>query len=115
MKFRMVVSFLFLGALGLNHFAIAQEVKTALAERHAARNIQCAACHQEMPPKPFVPQSKCLQCHGSYSALAEKTTNLEINPHKSHMGKPECVKCHKGHKPGQLVCNECHQFEVKVP
>lgn len=53
-------------------------------------------------------KGQCLQCHQSYDALAEKTKNLEPNPHKSHLGAVNCVECHKADKPSkqpELMCN----------
>ena len=46
-------------------------------------------------------KGQCLQCHQSYDALAEKTKNLEPNPHKSHLGAVNCVECHKADKPSK--------------
>ena len=63
------------------------------------------------------PKSQCLQCHQSYDALAEKTKNLEPNPHKSHLGAVNCVECHKADKPSkqpELMCNSCHNFTLKA-
>ena len=49
--------------------------------------------------------------------LAEKTKNLEPNPHKSHLGAVNCVECHKADKPSkqpELMCNSCHNFTLKT-
>lgn len=62
-------------------------------------------------------KGQCLQCHQSYDALAEKTKNLEPNPHKSHLGAVNCIECHKADKPSkqpELMCNSCHNFTLKA-
>ena len=61
-------------------------------------------------------KGQCLQCHQSYDALAEKTKNLEPNPHKSHLGAVNCVECHKADKPSkqpELMCNSCNNFTLR--
>ena len=56
-------------------------------------------------------KGQCLQCHQSYDALAEKTKNLEPNPHKSHLGELRCTYCHSIHDTPKIHCNECHDFK----
>lgn len=65
-------------------------------------------------PDGFVTKNQCMQCHGDYAKLAEKTASLVPNPHKSHLGNVNCEDCHK---PDQakpvLMCNECHNFTLQ--
>ena len=77
-----------------------------LAERHVERGAACASCHQETPPSKAVPADKCLSCHGDYA---------KPNPHYTHMLDQPCAECHKAHKPSVNMCQECHQFDFKVP
>ena len=55
-------------------------------------------------------QAVCLQCHGSYDALAQKTKASEPNPHANHMGKVQCNACHTWKGQSRLMCNDCHNF-----
>lgn len=63
-----------------------------------------------------VTPQNCLKCHGgSYEKLAEQTAGGDINYHNTHLGPIACTECHQGHKPPKLVCDQCHEFSVKVP
>ena len=86
-----------------------------LADRHAERGVACASCHQETPPSKAVPADKCLSCHGDYAKLKELTKDAKPNPHYTHMLDQPCAECHKAHKPSVNMCQECHQFDFKVP
>ena len=86
-----------------------------LADRHIARGLKCESCHADAAHPAPVKKEKCLSCHGgSYEKLAEQTDSLEINPHDSHLGKIECTKCHRGHKPAVLECARCHDFSRQL-
>ncbi len=88
-----------------------------LADRHVAKLGGCQGCHGEGMPKngAAVTKGQCLACHGgSYEKLAEKTDNLEINPHDSHLGTIECTKCHRGHQKPVLECARCHDFSKEL-
>ncbi len=86
-----------------------------LAEKHKNRGTDCSGCHMESPPKQDVPRAVCLGCHGDYPKVADKTNKLDPNPHDSHLGEVDCGKCHHAHKASANFCNECHQFDMKVP
>ncbi len=95
--------------------ACAAESGKFLADRHAAGGVKCESCHKA-GPKEAPKKEDCLACHGgSYKALAEKTDKGDINYHATHVGEPECTQCHQGHKPPRLLCDQCHEFQVKVP
>ena len=53
--------------------------------------------------------------YAQYEQLAKQTAKVEPNPHYSHLGDVNCTDCHKGHKKSELMCNSCHQFDLKVP
>ena len=55
-------------------------------------------------------QAQCLQCHGDYAALAEKTKTLTPNPHANHMGHVQCNACHAWKTAPKLMFNDCHNF-----
>ena len=87
-----------------------------LADRHAAKSVACASCHGSAAPSADVPIERCLKCYGgSYAALAAKTDQGDINYHDTHIGEANCSECHHGHKPSELVCDQCHEFKVTVP
>ncbi len=88
--------------------AHAEDVKF-LAERHVERGTQCQDCHPTMPPQ-IVKGDSCQKCHGGYDKMADKTANLDINPHDSHVEDLDCTSCHRGHKRPVLICDECHEF-----
>ena len=66
-------------------------------------------------PSKAVPADKCLSCHGDYAKLKELTKDAKPNPHYTHMLDQPCAECHKAHKPSVNMCQECHQFDFKVP
>jgi len=86
-----------------------------LADKHKDSGTDCSDCHKGSPPKQDVPITVCLGCHGDYGKVAAKTNQLDPNPHDSHLGEIECGKCHHAHKASVNFCNECHQFDMKVP
>ena len=54
----------------------------------------------------------------SVDQLVEKTKNVKpVNPHVSpHYGKTlECTNCHLMHQESENYCNQCHEFNFKVP
>jgi len=98
---------------GWDHPSLRAADQAFLADKHQARGIACEGCHKESPPK-APNMAVCLGCHGDYKALAEKTKQVEPNPHASHEGELECSACHHGHKPGEDYCAKCHTFGFKV-
>lgn len=87
-----------------------------LADRHAAAGVTCESCHGKGTPSKDVKMQTCLGCHeGSYAKLSEKVDTGDIPFHASHVGDPECTDCHQGHQESRLLCDQCHEFGVKVP
>ena len=81
----------------------------------AAFSTASIACHKTAPKAGAkVKKQVCQGCH-SYEQLAKQTAKVEPNPHYSHLGDVNCTDCHKGHKKSELMCNSCHQFDLKVP
>lgn len=93
----------------------AVQAQPMLADRHVERGQQCAACHMESPPAKAVDAQTCLNCHGGYDKLKERTKDSKVNPHYTHMLEQPCSECHKGHQQSVNMCNDCHKFEFKVP
>ena len=81
----------------------------------AARPVRLAIRKRRPPPSKAVPADKCLSCHGDYAKLKELTKDAKPNPHYTHMLDQPCAECHKAHKPSVNMCQECHQFDFKVP
>ncbi len=98
--------------------SIAQEKKVPTADRHVQRNVSCVGCHGEGQPTAAT-QKACLTCHKSLEAVAERTKELNYNPHKNHFtegSEVQCLQCHQGHKDDILACSQCHdglKFEKK--
>lgn len=87
-----------------------------LADRHQAVGATCESCHGKAAPTSDVAIETCLKCHeGSYGKLSEKVDTGDIAFHASHVGEAKCTECHQGHKAPILLCNQCHEFDVKVP
>ncbi len=86
------------------------------AELHAQKNVACASCHRESPPAKKVKTAQCMTCHGDYAQLADRTRAMTPNNvHANHLGDIDCSECHAGHKEKKIACDECHQFEFKMP
>lgn len=88
-----------------------------LADRHAKLGFKCETCHagQATPSEP--PMEACTGCH-QIEVLVEKTKNVKpTNPHVSpHYGNTlECVNCHMMHGESTNFCDQCHQFNFKMP
>lgn len=95
--------------------SVAAADQPMMAERHGQRGVTCQSCHEGGKPGP-VSMTKCLTCHGGkYETLAKRTDKGDINPHDTHLGEAECAQCHSGHKRPQLVCDQCHEFKMRVP
>ena len=82
---------------------------------HRGLPPRARSCHKTAPKAGAkVKKQVCQGCH-SYEQLAKQTAKVEPNPHYSHLGDVNCTDCHKGHKKSELMCNSCHQFDLKVP
>jgi fumarate reductase flavoprotein subunit len=81
--------------------------KKPLSNQHIDLGLTCESCHGTGEKKP-VTMEKCLSCHESYAAVAEKTKDLGPNPHDNHLAGLDCTKCHQGHKPQVVYCQTCH-------
>lgn len=90
----------------------APEVSKLLADTHKAAGILCNKCHEKMPPKDDIPSSACLACHANYKEL---TAALKINPHDAHVTYTRCGECHHVHKPSEVQCLSCHDFDMRAP
>jgi cytochrome c len=114
-----VLCFIVLAAVLGTGAAITQEKKLFTADSHKERGLTCAACHKEEQPKAAASGDACLACHKSIEAVAERTKDLEKNPHKNHItdgSDVACTACHQGHKANISLCHQCHAgltFEKK--
>ena len=55
------------------------------------------------------PDSMCLECHISYSHIADQTYLVERNPHSNHNGQLRCNTCHISHGDQIDYCSGCHE------
>lgn len=80
---------------------------------HKKLDLKCTDCHKEAKPQQYSSQmyESCLECHGSYTKLAEATgalghnDNIHASPHYEALA---CDTCHKSHKPSVNMCVRCH-------
>ena len=92
---------------GMNLYA-AETGRPLLADKHKAAGIECVSCHGN-DVTDMVSNRSCLVCHSSFEKLAERTSDMHINPHRSiHFMDYECAACHHGHKPLNNFCQNCH-------
>lgn len=87
---------------------------TAPTAAHVKAKVGCVDCHGEAAPAKPAPASACMGCHGDYPAMAETTAKLPVNPHDSHLGAVACTKCHAQHRPGKVLCLDCHEFDLNL-
>jgi hypothetical protein len=93
------------------HRNFTDDSKPYLSDRHVTLGLKCESCHGEASPTKAATTAQCLQCHGSFEALAKKTADMEPNPHSNHIvdsSDTECSFCHHSHKANEVGCNQCH-------
>ena len=94
--------------------AFAEAEGVAIRGKHALEGLACADCHKTQKPSGAPSVEACLECHGGYDEVAKLTRSLHANPHDSHLGKLQCLKCHRVHTPSEIVCIACHSdFDFK--
>ncbi len=98
--------------------AVTAAQAAALADKHIAKGLQCAVCHGPDQKNLQEPTTEtCTACH-NVKALVAKTKNVKpANPHFSphYQDQLDCTNCHMGHQESENFCNQCHQFNFKVP
>ncbi|MBR8465980.1 cytochrome c3 family protein [Campylobacter sp. faydin G-140] len=80
---------------------------------HQKLGLDCTDCHKEPDEKMYssAMNNSCLECHGSYAKLGERTgalghnDNIHASPHFEAL---DCDTCHKSHKPSVNMCLRCH-------
>lgn len=76
------------------------------------------ACHGSDAANPKMPTIEtCTQCHDLKKLVAKtesvKPTNPHVSPH--YQDQLDCTNCHLQHGPTENYCDQCHQFNFKVP
>ena len=62
---------------GFSCFSFAADAPKYLADRHAAKQIPCEACHGKGTPNDQIQMDNCLKCHGgTYEKLAAQTVDF---------------------------------------
>ena len=85
---------------------------------HQLSGVNCVSCHGKAKKPQALGMEKCVACHGSTAKLAEKTAKVKPeNPHTSpHYGTElDCNLCHRQHAKSENYCNQCHNFNFRVP
>ena len=102
--------------------AQAAELPDTTSFRHLrrAKSIGCEDCHGVAKPTEAAKTEICGDCHGDIEdaykprTLVHCNREIVLNVHNSHYGDIECLSCHKIHSKGQLMCNECHSWDIEV-
>jgi fumarate reductase flavoprotein subunit len=105
-----VIFLLFAAAFGASG---AQNQKPKV--HHADAGLTCADCHETDTPSKGTEEPKCLECHESRDAVAERTKEQDPNPHFGHEDGLSCNRCHKEHETSILFCDDCHQWGYTTP
>lgn len=79
-----------------------------LADRHEEYGIECNECHLEDPPENEVPTAGCIGCHEDFRRIFR---SAQIDPHNSHLNIDDCGSCHHAHKPSDVPCAACHDYD----
>ena len=88
------------------------------ADRHVARGLECRTCHgPDLKNLEYPTIETCTQCHNT-KGLSQKTA--DVKPHNPHLSphyqdQLDCTNCHLQHAETENYCNQCHQFDFKVP
>lgn len=86
---------------------------------HRRKGAYCLDCHKDYTDEDMVSDTKsaCMGCHGNDDEMVKKTADTKYihNPHKSHYVDLKCSACHRGHKPFEDFCAQCHPFNYKAP
>ncbi|QEM69922.1 cytochrome c3 family protein [Geobacter sp. FeAm09] len=88
----------------------------SVSGKHRANQLDCRSCHETSEPA-FPPTKEvCISCHGEVVKIrpTEVAPGVMANVHESHYGEIDCLACHRIHAKGELYCNECHKFGIKV-
>lgn len=78
---------------------------------HMLSGQKCAACHKGGKTTNLPDQATCKSCHKGYVEKTPAKGEL-ANPHKNHLGEPDCWVCHTIHKPSVNFCASCHPAMV---
>lgn len=89
-----------------------------IADHHKSHGLDCAVCHG--PDKANLKEPATADCTGCHAvdALVAKTKDVKpTNPHMSphYRSELDCTNCHMGHMESENFCNQCHQFNFKLP
>lgn len=87
-----------------HEYPVAAEMSSGI--KFVAGNYEIGA-DGELPKRKYGDEM-CLQCHISYEFVAERTADLDKNPHKSHLGELPCSTCHISHGEQVDYCAQCH-------
>ncbi len=86
-------------------------------EKVHQKGTRCELCHGVKAPIAAPDSRNCGNCHGTPEDVAERTADLDPNPHNSPHWETElpCDACHREHSTSEFYCRNCHHFEFEVP
>ncbi len=97
-------------------FAAGAASAAGVADRHAKLGLDCTSCHGP-DGKGEVTMENCTSCHQLDALVSQtkdvKPTNPHVSPH--YANELDCLSCHFGHAEGENFCNQCHEFNFKLP
>lgn len=90
--------------------------KIPLSHFHLLAGVSCEDCHDKTASAQSPKTKVCLQCHGTFHEIADRTNDMDPNPHSSHLGSElDCHLCHRLHKKSENLCKRCHEYEWNIP
>lgn len=110
-----VICLAIMGVFFARYAAISSDM-VFLSDKHIKDfGLKCESCHSENPPSKGS-QDACIGCHGDLAEVGKGTELTDLpNPHINHNEDLYCDDCHKGHKEPTNFCNQCHEFEFRIP
>lgn len=116
MKIIAIVICLAIMGIFFARYGAMSEAMVFLGDRHVkGYGLTCESCHAETPPSKGS-QEPCIDCHGNLAEVGKATELKDLpNPHINHNEELYCDDCHKGHKEATNFCNQCHEFDFRIP
>ncbi|NVN91435.1 MAG: cytochrome c3 family protein [Desulfuromonadales bacterium] len=97
-------------------FVFADGNTNVINKKHLDNSLTCKSCHGVDKPSASPGKDTCIECHGEVVKTREINVHddVKVKVHESHYGEIDCLECHKIHGKGQLMCNQCHKFNIDV-
>ena len=103
----------------------ATAASAGVADHHTKMGLDCKSCHGP-DGKGEVTTQTCTGCHQVDALVAQQVVEGHLHAVDRRTGKGihfsppygnelDCASCHMGHSDSENFCNQCHQFDFKVP